>query len=334
MLPSHLAPSLVANSMQGFSAGHPLIASMMRFPQPAFSHVPAGAAAGALAGVTPRNTSLRNPAMPPTVKPAGLTSQAHGSGGQSQAHAPVTTSSSCPSSSGTSTSHVATVAVATSMHQPGTEHKAGEMHEPRPNLMSDLARRGASPTVQPLAATHPPASVSNKVISIVPSASLPQSHPGQKPSVPTLPPHHPSSVLASGPATGVGASVSSSMSHMPPSAAVGLSGLSQQSKMLPSNTVSVTPALLTTTAKVYTPPHHLAFTAPRQPPISSSDSTMVCASTFFFCMVFYGTNYIMISMCNKTTCTVLLNTFMSCYFYEAGENCHANTQIHAALSRS
>ena len=335
MLPSHLAPSLVANSVQGFSAGHPLIASMMRFPPPAFSHVPAGAAAGALAGVTPRNTSLRNPAMPPTVKPAGLTSQAHGSGGQSQAHAPVTTSSSCPSSSGTSTSHVATVAVATSMHQPGTEHKAGEMREPRPNLMSDLARRGASPTVQPLAATHPPASVSNKVISIVPSASLPQSHPGQKPSVPTLPPHHPSSVLASGPATGVGASVSSSMSHMPPSAAVGLSGLSQQSKMLPSNTVSVTPALLTTTAKVYTPPHHLAFTAPRQPPISSSDSTMVCASTFFFfCMVFYGTNYIMISMCNKTTCTVVLNTFMSCYFYEAGENCHANTHIHAALSRS
>lgn len=271
--------------MQGFSAGHPLLASMMRFPQPAFSHVPAGAAAGALAGVTPRNTSLRNPAMPSTVKPVGLTSQAHGSGGQSQAHAPVTTSSSCSSSPGTSSSHVATVAVATSMHQPGTEHKASEMREPRPNLMSDLARRGASPTVQPIAATHPPASVSNKVISIVPSASLPQSHPVQKPSVPTLPPHHPSSVHASGPATGVGASVSSSMSHMP-SAAVGMSGLSQQSKMLPSNTVSVTPAMLTTTGKVYTPPHHLAFTAPRQPPISSSDSTMVCTSTFFFTFCF------------------------------------------------
>jgi len=61
---------------------------------------------------------------------------------------------------------------------------------------------------------------------------------------------------------------------MPPSAAVGMSGLPPQSKMLPSNTVSVTPAMLTTTAKVYTPPHHLAFTAPRQPPISTSDSTM------------------------------------------------------------
>ena len=268
--------------MQGFSAGHPLLASMMRFPPPAFSHVPAGAAAGALAGVTPRNTSLRNPAMPSTVKPVGLTSQAHGSGGQSQAHAAVTTSSSCPSSPGTSSSHVATVAVATSMHQPGTDHKAGEMREPRPNLMSDLVRRGASPTVQPLAATHP-SSVSNKVISIVPSASLSQSHPVQKPLVPTLPPH-PSSVHASGPAAG--ASVSSSMSHMPPSAAVGMSGLSQQSKMLPSNTVSVTPALLTTTAKVYTPPHHLAFTAPRQPPISSSDSTMVCA-TFFGMFLLY-----------------------------------------------
>jgi len=280
MHPSHLAPSLVTNSMQGFSSGHPLITSMMRFPQPVFSHVPAGAAAGALAGVTPRNTSLRNPAMSSTVKPVALTSQAHSSGGQSQAHAAATTSSSCPSSPGTSSSHVAAVAVATSMHQPGMEHKASEMREPRSNLMSDLARRGASPTVQPLAATHPPASVSNKVISIVPSASLPQSHPVQKPLVPTLPPH-PSSVHASGPATGVGASVSSSISHMPPSAAVGMSGLPPQSKMLPSNTVSVTPAMLTTTAKVYTPPHHLAFTAPRQPPISTSDSTMVFASTFF-----------------------------------------------------
>ena len=279
MLPGHLAPSLVPNSMPGFSAGHPLLASMMRFPQPAFSHVPAGAAAGALAGVTPRNTSLRNPAMPSTVKPVGLTSQAHSSGGQSQAHAAVTTSSSS-SSPGASSSHVATVAVATSMHQPGTEHKAAEMREPRSNLMSDLARRGASPTVQPLAASHPPASVSNKVISIVPSVSLSQSHAVQKPSVPALPPHHPSSAHASGSVTGVGASVSSSMSHMAPSAAVGMSGLSQQSKMLPSNTVSVTPAMLTTTAKVYTPPHHLPFTAARQPPISSSDSTMVCASTF------------------------------------------------------
>ena len=278
MLPGHLAPSLVANSMPGFSAGHPLLASMMRFPQPAFSHVPAGAAAGALAGVTPRNTSLRNPAMPSTVKPVGLTNQAHSSGGQSQAHAAVTTSSSS-SSPGTSSSHVATVAVATSMHQAGTEHKAAEMREPRPNLMSDLARRGASPTIQPLAASHPPASVSNKVISIVPSVSLSQSHAVQKPSVPALPPHHPSSAHASGPTTGVGASVSSSMSHMPPSAGGGMSGLSQQSKMLPSNTVSVTPAMLTTTAKVYTPPHHLPFTTPRQPPISSSDSTMVCAST-------------------------------------------------------
>jgi len=196
------------------------------------------------------------------------------------------------------------------------------MRESRPNLMSDLARRGASPTVQPLAATHPPASVGNKVISIVPSAPLPQSHPVQKPLVPTLPTHHPSSVHASGPATGGGASVSSSMSHMPPSAAVGLSGLSQQAKMLPSNTVNVTPAILTTTAKVYTPPHHPAFTAPRQTSISSSDSTMVCAFTIFL-HVFYCTNYILISMCNKTK-----------YLYEAGENCYANAHILVALSRS
>ena len=277
MLPGHLAPSLVASSMQGFGAGHPLLASMMRMPQPAFSHVPAGAAAGALAGVTPRNTSLRTPTMPSAaVKPVGLASQAHSSGaGQSQTHAPVTTGSSRPSSPGTSSSHLATIAVATSMHQPGAEHKAGEVREARPTLMSDLARRGASPTVQSMGAAHPPASVGNKVISIVPSAPLPQSHPVQKPSVATLPPHHPSSAHGSGPAAGVGASVSSSMPHMPP-AAVGMSGHSQQSKMLPSNTVSVTPAMLTTTAKVYTPPHHLAFTAPRQPPISSSDSTMVC----------------------------------------------------------
>ncbi|XP_078381739.1 uncharacterized protein LOC144664466 isoform X2 [Oculina patagonica] len=275
MLPGHLAPSLVASSMQGFGAGHPLLASMMRMPQPAFSHVPAGAAAGALAGVTPRNTSLRTPTMPSAVtKPVGLTSQAHGSGGQSQTHAPVTSSSSRPSSPGTSGSHLATVAVATSMHQPGTEHKAGEVRDARPTMMSDLARRGASPTVQSMGAAHPPASVGNKVISIVPSAPLSQSHPVQKPPVVALPSHHPSSAHGSGPASGVGASVSSSMSHMP-SAAVGMmSGHSQQSKMLPSNTVSMTQAMLTTTAKVYTPPHHLAFTAPRQPPISSSDSSM------------------------------------------------------------
>lgn len=280
MLPGHLAPSLVAGGMQGFGAGHHLLASMMRMPQPAFSHVPAGAAAGALAGVTPRNTSLRTPAMPSAaVKPVGHVSQPHSSGGQSQPHASVTTAaSSRPSSPGTSSSHLATVAVATSMHQPGTDHKAGEVRDARPTLMSDLARRGASPTVQSMGAAHPPASVGGKVISIVPSAPLAQSHPVQKPPVATLPPHHPSSVHGSGTATGVGASASSSMSHMP-SAAV--SGHSQQSKMLPSNTVSVTPAMLTTTAKVYTPPHHLAFTAPRQPPISSSDSAMVCP-TFRF----------------------------------------------------
>lgn len=275
----HLAPGLVAGTMQGFGAGHPLLASMMRMPQPAFSHVPAGAAAGALAGVTPRNTSLRTPTMPSAVKPVGLSSQSHSSGGQPQSHTPATTGTSRPSSPGASSSHLATVAVSSSMHQPVTDLKPGEMREARPPLMSDLARRGASPTVQPVGAAHPSASVGNKVISIVPSAPLPQSHPVQKQSVPTVPPHHPSSVHGSGPATGSGTSVSSSISHMP-SAAVGMSGHSQQSKMMPSNTVSVTPAMLTTTAKIYTPPHHLAFTAPRQPPISSSESTMVCA-TFY-----------------------------------------------------
>lgn len=276
MLPGNLASSFVASTMQGFGAGHPLLASMMRMPQPAFSHVPAGAAAGALAGVTPRNTSLRTPTMPSAVKPVGLTSQAHGSGGQPQIHAPVTTGSSRPSSPGTSSSHLATLAIATSMHQPGMEHKSGEMRDARPTMMSDLARRGASPTVQPMGVAHPPVSVGNKVISIVPSAALPQSHQVQKP---TLPPHHPGSAHGSGPVASVGASVSSSMSHMPSAV---MSGHSQQSKMLQSNPVSVTPAMLTTTAKHYTPlPHHLAFAAPRQPPISSSDSTMVCPIFYF-----------------------------------------------------
>lgn len=270
MIPSHLAPGLVAGAVPGFSAGHPLIASMMRMPQPAFSHVPVGAAAGALAGVTPRSTSLRTPAMPAAVKPMGLNSQAHSSG-QSQSHAPVTTGTSRPSSPGTS-SHLATVAVSSSLHQPAVEHKSGEMREARPGLMTDLARRGASPTVQSVTTAHPPASVGNKVISIVPSAPLSQSHQVPKQSAPTVSSHHPISAHGSGPVTGAGTSVSSAISHMP-SAAVGMSGHSQPSKMVPSNTVSVTPAVLTTTARIYTPPH-MAFTAPRQPPISSSESTM------------------------------------------------------------
>lgn len=210
------------------------------------------------------------------VKPMGLNSQAH-SGGQSQSHAPVTTGTSRPSSPGTS-SHLATVAVSSSLHQPAVEHKSGEMREARPGLMTDLARRGASPTVQSVTTAHPPASVGNKVISIVPSAPLSQSHQVPKQSVPTVSSHHPISAHGSGPVTGAGTSVSSAISHMP-SAAVGMSGHSQPSKMVPSNTVSVTPAVLTTTARIYTPPH-MAFTAPRQPPISSSESTMVC--TIFY----------------------------------------------------
>lgn len=279
MIPGgHLAPGLVASGMQGFGAGHALLASMMRMPQPAFSHVPAGAAAGAaLAGVTPRNTSLRTPSIPPSVKPLGLSTQAHASGGQSQTHVPATTTgSSRPSSPGASTPHLATAAVATSMHQPGSEHKTSEMREARPALMSDLARRGASPTVQSMGAAHPPAPIGGKVINIVPSAAIPQTHQVQKSSVPTLPSHHPSSVHSGMPVTAVGvSSVSSGMSHMP-SPGTGMSGHAQQSKVMASSTVSVAPAILTTTAKLYTPPHHLAFTAPRQGPISSSDTTMVC----------------------------------------------------------
>lgn len=271
MIPSHLAPGLVAGTMQGFNAGHPLIASMMRMPQPAFSHVPVGAAAGALAGVTPRNTSLRTPTMPAAVKPMGHTSQTHNSG-QSQSQAPITTGTSCPSSPGpSSSSHLATVAVSSSLHQPIADHKSSEMREARPGLMTDLARRGASPTVQAVAPAHPPASTSNKVISIVPSAPLSQSHQVPKQSVPTVSSHHPISAHGSGPVTGTGTSVSSTISHMP-SAAVGMSGHSQTSKIVSSNTVSVTPAVLTTTARIYTPPH-IAFTAPRQPPISSLEST-------------------------------------------------------------
>ena len=281
MIPGgHLAPGLVASGMQGFGAGHHLLASMMRMPQPAFSHVPVGAAAGAaLAGVPPRNTSHRTPSMPSSVKPLGLSTQAHVSGGQSQTHTPATTtSSSRPSSPGASTSHIATVAVASSMHQPGSEHKPTEIRDTRPPMMSDLARRGASPTVSSMGAAHTPASVGSRVINIVPSAPLPQTHPLQKSSVPTLSSHHPSSVHGSIPAAAVGIpSVSSSgMSHMQ-SAGTGIPGHSQPSKMMPSNTVSVAPAILTTTAKLYTPQHHLAFTAPRQAPISSSDTTMVCA---------------------------------------------------------
>ena len=272
---AHLAPGLVASGMPGFGAGHHLLASMMRMPQPAFSHVPAGAAAGAaLAGVTPRNTSLRTPSMPSSVKPLGLSTQAHVSGGQSQTHTPATTASSSRPSS----PHIATVAVASSLHQSGSEHKPSEIRDSRPPMMSDLARRGASPTVQSMGAAHTPASVASKVINIVPSAPLPQTHPLQKSSVPTMSSHHPSSVHGSIPATAVGipSVSSSSMSHMP-SPGTGLPGHSQPSKMMPSNTVSVAPAILTTTANFYTPPHHLAFTAPRQAPISSSDTTMVRA---------------------------------------------------------
>ena len=213
--------------------------------------------------------------MPPSVKPLGLSSQAHASGGQSQTHAPTTTTgSSRPSSPGASTPHLATVAVATSMHQPGSEHKSSEMRDARATLMPDLARRGASPTVQSMGTAHPSVSVAGKVINIVPSAAAhPQTHQAQKPSISTLPSHHSSSVHGS---TAVGiSSVSNSMSHMP-SSVTGMSGHSQQSKMMPSNTVSVAPAaILTTTAKLYTPSHHLPFTAPRQAPISSTDTTMV-----------------------------------------------------------
>jgi len=160
------------------------------------------------------------------------------------------------------------------MHQPGSEHKPGDVRDARPALMSDLARRGASPTVQAMGTVHPPVSVGGKVINIGPSAPLPQTHPVQKSSVPTLPSHHPSSVHSSMPVTATGVpSVSSSMSHMP-STGGGMPIHSQQSKMMLSNTVSVAPAILTTTAKLYTPPHHLAFAAPRQATISSSDTTM------------------------------------------------------------
>lgn len=277
MIPGgHLAPGLVASSMQGFGAGHPLLASMMRMPQPAFSHVPAGAAAGAaLAGVTPRNTSLRTPSVPPSVKPLGLSTQPHVSGGQSQTHTPATTTgSSRPSSPGPTALHVATVAVPSSMHQPGSEHKPSEMRDARPAMMSDLARRGASSTVQSVGAAHTPVSVGGKVINIVPSAPLPQNLPVQKSSVPTLPSHHPSSVHSSIPVSAVGvSSVSSSLPHLPSPGTI-MAGHSQPSKMMPSNTVSVAPAILTTAAKLYTPPHHLAFTAPRPAPISSADTSM------------------------------------------------------------
>lgn len=271
----HLTPGLVASGMQAFGAGHPLLAaSMMRLPQPAFSHVPAGAAAGAaLAGVTPRNTSLRTPSVPHPVKPLGLSSQTHASGGQSQTHAPTTTTgSSRPSSPGASTPHLATAAAATSVNQPGSDHKPGELRDARPAMMPELARRGASPTVQPMGTSpHPPVSVGGKVINIVPSAAHPPTHQTPKAAIPTLPSHHPSSAHST--AVGV-SSVSNSMPHMP-SSGTGMSGHSQQSKMVPSNAVSVTPAaILTSTAKLYTPAHHLAFTAPRPAPISSSETTM------------------------------------------------------------
>lgn len=273
---AHLTPGLVASGMQAFGGGHPLLAaSMMRLPQPAFSHVPAGAAAGAaLAGVTPRNTSLRTPSVPHPVKPLGLSSQTHASGGQSQTHAPTTTTgSSRPSSPGASTPHLATAAAATSVNQPGSDHKPGELRDARPAMMPELARRGASPTVQPMGTSpHPPVSVGGKVINIVPSAAHPPTHQTPKAAVPTLPSHHPSSAHST--AVGV-SSVSNSMPHMP-SPGTGMSGHSQQSKMVPSNAVSVTPAaILTSTAKIYTPAHHLAFTAPRPAPISSSETTMV-----------------------------------------------------------
>ena len=273
----HLAPGLVASGMQAFGASHPLLAaSMMRMPQPAFSHVPAGAAAGAaLAGVTPRNTSLRTPSVPHSVKPLGLSSQTHASGGQSQTHAPTTTTgSSRPSSPGTTTPHLATAAAATtSVNQPGTDHKPGELRDARPAMMPELGRRGASPTVQPMGtSSHPPVSVGSKVISIVPSAAHPPTHQTPKAAVPTLPSHHPS--LAHSTAVGI-SSVSNNMPHMP-SPVAGMSSHSQQSKMVPSNAVSVTPAaILTSTAKIYTPAHHLAFTATRPAPISSSETTMV-----------------------------------------------------------
>ena len=277
MIPSgHLSPGLVAPSgIPGFS-GHSFIASMMRMPQPAFSHVPAGAAAGAaLAGVTPRNTSLRTPSLPPSVKPMGLSAQMHSSGGQAQAHATLTTSR--PSSPGMSASaHIATVAVASSMHQPGSDHKSSDLRDGRPAVMSDLVRRGASPTVQSVGPAHNPVSVSSKVMNIVPATPLAQAHPAQKSSVPALPQHHPGSVHTSIPATATGvSSIANSMPHMP-SQLLGMpSGHSQQSKIMPVNSLSVASAILTTASKLYTPPHHLAFTAPRQAPVSSSETTMV-----------------------------------------------------------
>lgn len=274
MIPGgHLNPGLVAASGMPAFSGHHLIASMMRMPQPAFSHVPAGAAAGAaLAGVTPRNTSLRTPSLPPSVKPMGLSAQMHSSGGQAQAHAPSTTSR--PSSPGMSP-HIATVAVASSMHQSGSDHKSSDLRDGRPAVMSDLVRRGASPTVQSVGPAHNPASGSSKVMNIVPATPLAQPHPVQKSTVPTLPQHHPGSVHTSIPATATGvSSIANSMPHMP-SQVLGIpSGHSQQSKIMPVNSLSVAPAILTTTSKLYTPPHHLAFTAPRQAPVSSSETTM------------------------------------------------------------
>ena len=275
MIPSgHLNPGLVAASGMPAFSGHHLIASMMRMPQPAFSHVPAGAAAGAaLAGVTPRNTSLRTPSLPPSVKPMGLNAQMHSSGGQAQGHAPSTTSR--PSSPGMSP-HIASVAVASSMHQSGSDHKSSDLRDGRPAVMSDLVRRGASPTVQSVGPAHNPASVSSKVMNIVPATPLAQAHPVQKSAVPTLPQHHPGSVHTSIPATVTGvSSIANSMPHMP-SQVLGIpSGHSQQSKIMPVNSLSVAPAILTTASKLYTPPHHLAFTAPRQAPASSSETTLV-----------------------------------------------------------
>lgn len=275
MIPGgHLAPGLVAGGMPAY--GHPLLASMMRMPQPAFSHVPAGAAAGAaLAGVTPRNTSLRNPSLTPPVKPLGLGAQMHSSGGQMQSHAPPATSGSSRPSSPGMPAHIATIAVASSMHQPGSEHKPSDLREGRPTMMSDLSRRGASPTVQTVGQAHNPVSVGGKVINIVPSAPIPQVHPVQKSPVPALPPHHPSSAHASIPATAVDvSSMSTSVPHLPSQVAGMPTGHSQPSKMMPPNTISVAPAILSTASKLYTPPHHLAFTAPRQSPILSTETSM------------------------------------------------------------
>ena len=297
MLPGHL----VSGGLPGFGTapGHPLIpsaplslTSMMRVSaaQPAFSHVPAGAAAGALAGVTPRSSSaLRTPTVPPS-KPTVLASQTHATTGQSQGHMPATTVvSSHPSSPGSATSHLATVAVTTSMHQQASDHKQSELREVRPGMVSDMGRRGASPhcpspVVHAAAPTHASVASGSKVIPVI-SSALPQNHPGQKSSLSLLQSHlHPSSVQHSGmPATAVGSSLSNSISLVP-TAGVAMSAHAQPSKMLPSNTVSVMPSGMTGQGKVYTHSHH--FTAPRQAAIPSSDAIMV--STFKIFIIVKG----------------------------------------------